>query len=87
MNASSHTALDSRCFFNLSGYTPALLLHLKFFVDFFVSEKKISFIILLKWDRDNASRVCQLSDVEILVRIKGRAQSWRKDKNYHLIMS
>lgn len=44
-----------------------------------LSQKKISFTILLKLDRDNASGVCQLSDVAILVRIKGRAESGRKD--------
>lgn len=54
MNISSHTALVSHCFFNLSRYTPPLLLLLKFLL-IPLSQKKLSFIILLKWDRDKGA--------------------------------
>lgn len=80
MNTRSHTALFShRSHFYLFIFrsTPPLQSLLKvLFIS--LSQKKISFIIHLKWDRDNESRICQLSDVEILVRIKGRAEELKK---------
>lgn len=76
MNTSSNTTLFSHrfFFFFFFRYPPPLQSLCKvLFIS--LSQKKISFITHLKWDRDNESRMCQLSDVEILVRIKGRAES------------